>query len=247
MTQAGDYNDEDEANALRPAEYVLGVLNSAEEQRLREAATRNPELRAQIARWEQNLARIADQLPGVPPPEKIWRGIRQAMKVETGARAFAQRPAPPSLWNNAAFWRGVSFASLATTAAACLVAIIPLFRPELPDPAQSRLVAALAAAEGPATFVATYDPQHKQMLIVPAAMLKEPERVPELWLVTRDKRVISLGVVSPAQPRAVVIPPHLVAETRAGAALVITLEPPGGAPGGVATGPAIATGDLSPI
>lgn len=247
MTQAGDYHDEDEANALRTAEYVLGVLSSDEEQQLRDAATRDPELRAQIAHWEQNLTRIADQLPSVPPPEKIWRGIREVMKAEVEARPLAQPQARPSLWNNAAFWRGVSFASLATAAAACLIAIIPLFRPALPGAAQSRLVAALTAAEGPATFVATYDPQHRQMLIVPASMLREPERVPELWLVTRDKRVISLGVVSPEQPRAVAIPPHLVSETGAGAALVITLEPPGGAPGGVATGPAIAKGDLSPI
>ncbi len=247
MTQQGDYDNEDEANALRPAEYALGVLSPAEEQRLREAAARDPVLRAQIAAWEQNLARIADNLPGVPPPERIWRGIDQAMSSESQARASASRAPARSLWDNAAFWRGVSFASLATAAAACLVAVLPLLRPELPPPAQNRLVAALSAAEGPASFVATYDPLHNQILIVPASMLKEPERVPELWLVTRDKRVISLGVVSPEQPRAVAIPPHLVAETGVGAALVITLEPPGGAPGGVATGPAIAKGDLSPI
>lgn len=249
MTQSEQNETPDDPKALRAAEYALGVLNSEEEAQIRELAARDSTLRRELIRWEEQLSRFAEELAPVDPPEKVWRSLELYLARGLGEqRGFhVKADAKPSLWNNAAFWRGISFASLATAAAACVVAIAASFQSSTIAPVNGRLVAALAAGEGRAAFVATYDPARKQIVIIPATVLDDPNRVPELWLVTRDNRVISLGVIPSGKAEAVQIPPELVDETSAGAGLVITLEPPGGAPGGVATGPAIAKGELSPI
>jgi anti-sigma-K factor RskA len=237
-------NDEDPGNsgkAVVGAEYVLGLLGPEGEARIRMALNRDPELRADVGEWQDRLARIADDLSPVEPPLHVWSAIRKTIASE-------RRRPRVTAWDSARFWRGVSFASLSTAAAAAAIAVIvSISRPADMSVTQSRLVAALAAAEGRAAFVANYDPLRKQIVIVPANVTVQAGRVPELWLVTKDKRVISLGVVDSAGPMAVIIPPELIAETAPGSALVVTLEPPGGAPGGVATGPAIAKGELSPI
>jgi anti-sigma-K factor RskA len=164
-----------------------------------------------------------------------------------GAAARAQISGRRLLWEDANFWRQIAFLSTSLASIACVVALAAVFSMDL-GPPQSRLVASLAAGADPAAFVATYDPQRHQMLVVPAALADGAERrVPELWLVTKDKRVVALGIVDAARPHALTIPPALIAETSAGAGLIITLEPQGGAPDGVATGPAIAKGELAPI
>lgn len=238
MSDAGDNRDEDDDGVITAAEYVLGVLPPEEARRFADAAMRDPALRRDIALWEERLAQLAEDVEAVAPPPHVWAAMRDALRRE-GARS--------SLWESVVFWRGMTFASLGTAAAVAMAAIIAVSPGMGPARMQGGLVAALASPEGGAAFVATYDPASRRIVIVPATVTQHPGKVPELWLVTHDKRVISLGVVHDQKARAVTIPPALLSQANAGAGLVITLEPPGGAPGGVATGPAVAKGELSPI
>ena len=54
----------------------------------------------------------------------------------------------------------------------------------------------------------------------------------------------SLGIVSIDKSHTVAVSQDLQAALNAGSVLAITLEPPGGAPGGTATGPVIAKGEI---
>ncbi|MBX2804398.1 MAG: anti-sigma factor [Hyphomicrobiales bacterium] len=251
MTDKNETLPERDEVSLRAAELVLGLLSPIEADEVRREASGNHLLSAEISLWEEKLAGMADELHPVTPPPGLWMSIEEALRAETATRAAkqeapGQRPAR-SLWNNIGFWRGLSFAGLGTAVAASIFALVMFWQANALLTDQDRLVVALQAGEEQAAFVATYDPQRKQIVIVPAQVINETERVPELWLVTKDKRVVSLGVIASESAQAVVIPPDLIEETSAGAGLVITLEPPGGAPGGVATGPAIAQGELAPI
>jgi len=109
------------------------------------------------------------------------------------------------------------------------------------------LLGALAAEDGVARFVATYDPVDGRLSVVPAVARDPDGRVPELWIVASSGAVISLGVLDPVRPSAVLVPQTLRDGAASGGLLVVTLEPVGGAPGGVATGPAIAKGSLGRI
>lgn len=236
---------DDDEDTLRAAEYALGVLSQRERRSFENEALADPALKALIADWEERLAGLADTLAPVEPPARVLAALR-ARIAANGAQG--DRPvARVSLWESAAFWRGVSFASLGATAAACIAMVVALgqFAPKPPE--TGRLVATLDQDKGQVAFVASYDAVRQQIIVVPARIEVAPNRVPELWIVTRAGQVISLGVVNGTEPRAIALPEELIAETRAGTPLVITLEPPGGAPGGVATGPAIAKGELAPI
>jgi anti-sigma-K factor RskA len=54
-------------------------------------------------------------------------------------------------------------------------------------------------------------------------------------------------VFDDAQARAARIPDALMPLLSDGALLAVTMEPPGGAPGGVATGPIVAKGGISTL
>ena len=69
-------------------------------------------------------------------------------------------------------------------------------------------------------------------------------RVPELWLIAPGEPAKSLGIVSNDRSHTVTVPAELREDLAAGAVLAITLEPPGGAPQGVATGPIVAKGEM---
>ena len=66
----------------------------------------------------------------------------------------------------------------------------------------------------------------------------------ELWLLPQGAKPASLGILDPAGGTERPLPPELAAQLRPGAALAITLEPDGGAPGGVPSGPVTYRGRL---
>lgn len=112
------------------------------------------------------------------------------------------------------------------------------------------LVASLTQSGDAPAFVAQYDPL-KQALLIRTSVADEDEKVPEIWLIPdqgdRKGEVLSLGVMDESAPDTVRISDELVPLIGAGGTLAITMEPPGGAPNGVATGPVIALGKLQAL
>ncbi|MEM9279293.1 MAG: anti-sigma factor [Pseudomonadota bacterium] len=109
------------------------------------------------------------------------------------------------------------------------------------------LVASLTQSGDAPAFVAQYDPL-KQALLIRTQVSDEDEKVPEVWLIPaqgdRKGDVLSLGVMDEAAPDQLPISEDFVSLIGEGGTLAITMEPPGGAPNGVATGPVIALGKL---
>jgi len=109
------------------------------------------------------------------------------------------------------------------------------------------LVASLTQSGDAPAFVAQFDPLKKALLIRTAAD-DEDEKVPEVWLIPaqgdRKGEVLSLGVMNEAAPDELAISSDFISLIGEGGTLAITMEPPGGAPNGVATGPVIALGQL---
>jgi len=109
------------------------------------------------------------------------------------------------------------------------------------------LVASLTQSGDTPAFVAQYDPL-KQALLIRTSISNTDEKVPEIWLIPdqgdRKGEVLSLGVMDEAAPDTVKISDDFLPLIGEGGTLAITMEPPGGAPDGVATGPVIALGKL---
>jgi anti-sigma-K factor RskA len=166
-------------------------------------------------------------------------------------------------------WRGV--ASFTTAMAAALVAMIALgaYQPDLlpsairpkprtqvtevkpslapaQPPAQApQYVAVLQKDAGSPAFILTVDGATKNFVVRRVAAQPEPGRSYELWIVSdKLQRPRSLGVIGAddftARPVLAAYAPDIVDE----ATYAVTIEPEGGSPTGVATGPIVFTGKL---
>ncbi len=107
------------------------------------------------------------------------------------------------------------------------------------------LVASLTQSGDAPAFIAQYDPL-KQALLIRTTVSDADDRVPEIWLIPeqgdRKGEVLSLGVMDEAAPDVVKISDDFIPLLGEGGTLAISMEPPGGAPNGVATGPIVAVG-----
>jgi anti-sigma-K factor RskA len=230
MSDTFDHSDlpDDE---LLAAEYALGVLADVDRVAAERRIASERAFALLVAEWEQRLAPWAAEIPEVVPPPRVWERIATAL------------PAQPqdSLWQNLAFWRGLSFAASAL-AAACLAAIIYLgaLTPQQP------LIATIEG-DGRRHFVATIDVSRGTVAVVPAAFIADATRVPELWLIPSDGKPRPVGLLSADGAVTLKLSSELAALAAGKAVLAVSLEPPGGSPTSLPTGPVIGTGPLTSL
>jgi anti-sigma-K factor RskA len=222
-------------------EYVLGVLDAAERERVRGRIAADPGFARRVAQWEAHLAPLLAELGEEAVPAHVWPRLRTRLGWSPVART--------RLWQRTGFWQ-------ATTAAAAVFALVALLAgrehgvtPPVSPPAvasaASHPVTPLRDDAGAAAWVASIDAGAGELQVVPVPAPADAQgRVPELWLIPAGGTPRSLGVVSRERTQAVAVPTSLRDQLRRGALLAITLEPPGGAPQGVPTGPIIAKGEI---
>lgn len=194
------------------AEYVLGTL-PLEERLMAEALIEgDPGFAAMVEDWQNRLSPLNDAYAEVAPPADLLDRVE--------ARLF---PAPKQSRRRLWLWGGLAGAALAALAA---IVILPVLTPGAP-------VTATLTGEGQDLAVAArFDAKTGELTVARAAgPAAEPGKDYELWLIPAGEAPISIGLVREGD---LTIP---VAALPAGTTLAITLEPEGGSPTGVATGP----------
>lgn len=219
--------DQDDNKHLDAAERALGTeprdQESAQGRRARED-------------WDAKLAPLALAAPPAEPPADMFRRIERALDGGADTAKIVQLAE-----RRARRWRSLAIGTSAVAACLALwIAASPLGL--LPEPGEpQRNYVALVTPEGgggPAMIVEV--DVAKGTAVVRSLRVEAPEnRALELWRIPPGGTAISLGLVDPERP-------NLLADAalRPGDTLAITVEPPGGAPGGVATGPVILSGPL---
>jgi anti-sigma-K factor RskA len=185
-----------------------------------------------VAEWEEKLAPWAGEIEEVAAPPQVWERISDALPAQSTTTGW---------WQNLAFWRGLSLATGAL-AVACIGALIYLGN----APQKAPLVASIDGG-GHKHFVATIDIGRGSIAVQPAAFTADATRVPELWLIPADGKPRPLGLLRADRAVSIAIPPELIAQTVSNAVLAVSLEPAGGSPTGLPTGPVIATGKLTSL
>jgi anti-sigma-K factor RskA len=109
------------------------------------------------------------------------------------------------------------------------------------------LVASLASEAGDAALAVTVSADRRSVVVTPTRMAAAAGRAHELWLIPASGTPVSLGVITPGEPRRHSIPDALVPEVRAETALAVSVEPEGGSPTGQPTGPVVASAPLRQI
>ena len=108
---------------------------------------------------------------------------------------------------------------------------------------QDRLVAVLQQGPTAPAFLVTLDTQHRNLIVRRVAATPETGRSYELWLISsRYPTPRSLGIVGNEEFTQRALPANYNVDTLRGATYAVSLEPAGGSPSGVPTGPVLFTG-----
>ena len=223
--------DPDRANALA-AEYVLGTLRGRARERFERLARTDRALTDAVRTWEERLLPLAEQLPPIAPPARVWAAILARIRGAPAARA--------SIWSSLGLWRALAFASLATVVALAVVLLKPLA--EVPEGA---LVVVLAGTDAKPVLVASADRLGRTLSVKPVARVDlAADRALELWMLPDGGNPRSLGLISATGVVRVALSGPADHALRNIPALAVSLEPRGGSPTGQPTGPVLYSGPV---
>ncbi|HVV95330.1 MAG TPA: anti-sigma factor [Hyphomicrobiales bacterium] len=242
MSATGDPLGSDEGGQdLLAAEYVIGVLDAAGRRRAEARLATDEAFARAVEAWEARLAPLAGEVAPRVPPAAVWDRIAAALPP--AAVAPRARAAKAGLWHSLPFWRTAGLGG-AVVAAAALVALAVILPPPGAPPG---LTATLMPKSGKAALMVTVDRGKDMLMVMPAALDIPPSRVPELWLMPAGGAPRSLGVVSAEKPMMMKVPGELMGAIAPRVMLALSLEPPGGSPTGLPTGPVVAEGMVTQL
>ncbi|WP_404365564.1 anti-sigma factor domain-containing protein [Sphingomonas sp. MMS24-J45] len=243
----------EETPDMAAAELALGLLEGEERAAAIRRVLAEPGFARSVERWRDHLAQLFDLWPAVEAPDlfdRIERSLDRAPDAPVAVLTPTPRP-PSKLWPALA---GVS----SLVAAVLLVVLIarPVPVPPAPQPRQSApvvtapaptLVASIDPTEaGSAPATAVFDAQAGAIRVTQAKLVAA-DRSAELWVIPADGTPHSLGVLRERGSTALTLSPENRARIAAGAVLAVTVEPIGGSPTGLPTGPVVAKGALAPV
>ena len=242
-------------------EYVLGVLDAANRSDVQSRLKTDAALADEVQIWETRLTPLFEEVATADVPGYVWGRIcdalgRQPARLVAPARGVNASDAKTSFWESLGFWRGVSGLAMASVGVLAIALMsqkptiveVPVEVPApvvTPAPAQPGLVSTLAEDNGNAGFVAAVDRDTGMLTVTPLMAAPVDERVQELWVIPNGQKPISLGLLDANKAQARKLPADLLASVSTEAIFAVTLEPPGGAPGGNPTGPIIAKGAIA--
>ncbi|QNE32771.1 anti-sigma factor [Sphingomonas sp. NBWT7] len=219
------------------AELALGLLDGEERAAALRRVLAEPAFAREVEAWRTRFATLIADYPEAAPPAWIEERVLRLTGVGSGARGWRWATAGTSLL-------------AAGLAIALVVRPTPVPPPAAVAPAKPAII--YAAAMAPATgdngkpFAALYDTARGQVR-VPAAVEVPTTRVAQLWRIGADGVPHSLGLLAGRGTTAIRLEPADRAALAAGATLAISIEPVGGSPGPLPTGPVVATGALTRI
>jgi len=222
------------ADALA-AEYVLGTLRGAARRRFEALMREDPVVERAVRRWEERLLPLAEEIAPVSPPERVWNGVLARVRASGSARR-------PSLWASIGLWRGLALVGLAAVVALAVVLLRPVEAP------QEALVAVLAGPDAKPVLVASADRKGRYLTIKPLAPLAvAADRTLQLWALPQTGNPRSLGLLGTGGIAGVLhipLPGPADQSLQYVPALAISLEPQGGSPTGLPTGPVVYSGPV---
>lgn len=209
------------------AEYALGLMPREEIDGFEARLASDADLQQDVAAWTEYFATFTDPIPETAPPPQVLRRIE--------AHVFGPSANMPSLWKQ------VMPYLVGAVCGAALAWIV--FASGLLEPARPGLTADLRGDAG-LVLSARFEPSTGVLTVDREAGAAGEGRVLELWLMPRDGGApVSLVLLRRAQTL-VALPPALTDDLD-GAQLMVSVEPAGGAPGGMPTGAERAVGRLA--
>lgn len=237
MTLAEDNGPEPGGDDILAAEYVLGVLSADERRQASARIDAEPAFARMVDRWEVHFAPLAAEYTEVEAPVSVRRGIDHRL-LRDAAEQSRLHP-----WSSLVFWRGLAAAAVA---ALVLYIAVPYMNPPTQAP-QQFMVASLAADGSDVKYMVMYDAATGEVGLSHVAGERAAGKDFELWMIEGKNPPVSMGVIPVGTTMKMPVKQEMRDKLATGAVLAVSLEPAGGSPSGLPTGPVVAAGDLRNI
>ncbi|WP_425230415.1 anti-sigma factor [Sphingomonas sp.] len=220
------------ADEAAAAELALGLLDGAERAAALRRVLAEAGFAAEVEGWRRHFAALFAQFPETEPGETLLPRIEASLDGRFPVAASRGR-----------LWPAVA----ALTSLAAAILLVLLLRPAaLAPPVQpaSQLAAAIVPTGAGEPLSAIYDARAGTLRLT-AAALADTRHAAELWVIGGDGVPHSLGLLRDGAQTALTVAPADRARLGPAAVLAVSIEPLGGSPTGLPTGPVVAKGALA--
>ena len=208
-------------------EYVLGTLRGRARRRFESLLVGDFAFKRAVRAWEQRLLPLADELQPVEPPPRLWADIEKRLDLIP-----ASRPTRVGYWP-----------ALAAGLAAAFMLGLFYFLAPAPQPVADYVVVLQDDNDLPQWLVRGYAVPGEATVTAVGVEPAAANQTYELWMLPDDgSPPVSLGLLAGTGITRLALSDEQRAVLAASSILAVSLEPAGGSPTGVPTGPVLFTG-----
>lgn len=215
--------------------YVLGTLGAPARRRFVQLMAERPYLRQAVADWERRLDPLCNRLQPVPPPARVWSAIRREIQTEAHA-------ATRGFWNSLLVWRAAAVVALVLAA----TLLVQLSLPSVAPPPMPAYVAVLESEKDVPMLIATVTQAPMRLKVKKMDDMPMPQDQDlELWcLIKGSERPWPMGVLTAGKETVFTLTERQWRMFHDTTGLAVSMEPKGGSPKGVPTGPVMYQGPV---
>lgn len=210
---------------LLAGEYVLGLLKGGARLRFERLLMESGALSAEVGAWEGRFAALSLKLAPVPPPDYLWWRIQGALRHEGKPRGR----------DHGTFWR------VWAVAATLVLAILLITQRLAPSPEQKPAELALVSdPQGHPLWLISVHPEDRRIDMKVVTPNPPPaDKSYELWMLPDQGNPVPMGLMNEAGTVSEHVSAELLARLAQAKGLAISVEPLGGSPTGLPTGPVV--------
>jgi anti-sigma-K factor RskA len=207
------------------AEYVLGTLRARARRRF-ERWLVSPQVMQMVNAWEERLAGLEPSLQKITPPARVWQGIESRLQLGRSGRTRAVR------------WMAL--------AASALLAVFGYFALRGPSLEVTQYASIAADLQTIYWRVELLGDNQELRVQVQSPHALDAGKALELWILPAEGNPVSLGLLPASGEQRFALSAAQRAALAGAKQLAVSLEPSGGSPTGLPTGPVLHVAPLSP-
>jgi anti-sigma-K factor RskA len=215
---------------MTAAELALGLLEGEDRAAALRRVLADPAFARDVEQWRHRLAGLFDDYPEVAAPDSVARRLAAPERQAEERRGTGFR------------WPITTFLAAIAATIALFIALQPV--PPVAGPPHHVMVASLMMSDKSGALPAMVDLTTGEMRIGETNMAPRGKAA-QLWMIGGDGVPKPMGILASTGPSRMTLPMEKRGHLKAGITLAVSIEPLGGSPTGLPTGPVVASGKLS--